>query len=723
MKNKYSLSNDIITTEALPALTKLCMVEVSLLKPGMLYWFCMKYQPILEEVSKMVIHAYNIQKLFNEYADDKTLTSYNVMLRILNLEGLRITQSINTNNLNTWIVNCGHPFKSYIHSATMVYHINLKMLTPVPLFKDCQRRNGKYFCSVLEKSTTKLKKHYGSSDEPFLYLIDKAESWEEKVLYLGIAWELKNMTKDSLLALSMRVNNLTEAMEIDKKPKYIFYNIAAFFSTMLFFAIVYCHNIIFLFLPWKWTWKTPASWIHTKLPWYRSHRLLFCVKWIVGIIVLFSIIIFNDSIRVWKLEDGVPYRVNIAYIEGMTTKVSSWTILAFLTTFYSTYEGTFRRSILRLTGMFIGSILGFLCVTIFGIDNKIPQIIWVIITTFIVCYISGNSKNPLLGFDPSWGYACQLFLYQQGIIIFESFAQLQTAKDLLVSRIIANLIGVATSLFMSFIIFPTSAENCLGFLVKQVLNATHQGMLYQSYYTCCNKNPNYKQSSLDKNEQIILICENTDDADTPCYRQMGSLLSKEEFEEKIHFFDNLVNEAFENICHYEKEITIFKQLSLPFSNNAFRKSITSIKLMIHRHKEFRQCFRTALEYSSASFCDTINNLLCDLNSVIKFIDKTLVDETSSYYWYSEYVRIFTSRQSEKTNPKEIQKEFKLLLEPIKEKIESLRNVFENDLQELYSKNLQNLDLSEKPIAELFVAYVIRAYLIDILQLTCDLCGF
>lgn len=63
-----------------------------------------------------------------------------------------------------------------------------------------------------------------------------------------------------------------------------------------------------------------------------------------------------------------------------------------------------------------------------------------------------------LGFHPSYGYAFQLFTYTETIIIIEGFLGVGTRDELVVSRLLGQLIGIAAAALVTQLFWPSWAH-------------------------------------------------------------------------------------------------------------------------------------------------------------------------------------------------------------------------------------------------------------------------
>lgn len=198
-----------------------------------------------------------------------------------------------------------------------------------------------------------------------------------------------------------------------------------------------------------------------------SEFLDFCVcfRFVLGTTALVGLVLLvpEFSQRLWTgsvsekdvntvLEGNAKIDIGLLRIG----KASSWTLLGFLTCLNSTLEGTLKRSCLRLIGVITGTFFAWLCLLAFP-TNQLMHGVWLCVTEFIVVVLAAHPTMPQLGFHPSWGYAAQLFTYQQTIIVVESYLNptRYPRDEIVVQRLIGQCIGIGAAVLTALLVFPT----------------------------------------------------------------------------------------------------------------------------------------------------------------------------------------------------------------------------------------------------------------------------
>jgi hypothetical protein len=128
---------------------------------------------------------------------------------------------------------------------------------------------------------------------------------------------------------------------------------------------------------------------------------------------------------------------------------SYWAVLGFIVSYTPTLEGAVLRSTMRALGTFGAALAAWAGVAICGPTNHTALIIWLLVSYALAVAVGANPRNPLYGFNLSWGYAAQVFTYSQTIIVVEAAVGIGEDESLALSRLLAQLVGISTALLMS----------------------------------------------------------------------------------------------------------------------------------------------------------------------------------------------------------------------------------------------------------------------------------
>lgn len=469
-----TLREEILAVRELHPMVSASAFEPSVSNPGLFVWFMPKWNPVINAVGDILIHTYGFWDLI----------LINPTAAIGNLD---VKTAPHLNNV-FYLRKSYKFFEKAIVSAIELYRLNGLIIGLHPVSRGAQLESFRCLRGELQK---RLAEHRNTEMLFLKHSILRCElgfssaiSWTNAVLRFGAMFEFSQVILRGPISLSQRTDMLIEASTEQQRFANLFINLFAFFMPLAALAASLVRNLVRIFTPWTWVWRrnrsnTGSPYLFTMAPWYRRTDVAFCLRWIVGIMCAIALPMFSQSYRTWIISDGdeAPSLLTRLIVDPLASKVSSWTSLAYLTTIFMTVEGTVHRAGLRVIGVLTGSTCGYICLRIFGTSNKVGQIIWLIITTFAVCWIGGNPSSALLGYHPSWGYACQLFTYQQAIIVIEAFSGVQTANELVSTRLVAHVIGIGLACILSFLFFPNQANISVRLASAQVLHCNTQAVL------------------------------------------------------------------------------------------------------------------------------------------------------------------------------------------------------------------------------------------------------
>lgn len=160
----------------------------------------------------------------------------------------------------------------------------------------------------------------------------------------------------------------------------------------------------------------------------------------------------------------------------MSTKYAPWGCLGFLTTIVETPSGTFKRGLLRMTGVLLGSLSGWILLLICGKHHGWAHGLWLTVFDFLAVWISVDRTSPTNGFNPSWGYAMQLFTYQQTIIATEAYLGMADRDELVLARLVGQSVGIGTAVLISCLLIPTRANRCIRMKIADTLHCLHESL-------------------------------------------------------------------------------------------------------------------------------------------------------------------------------------------------------------------------------------------------------
>lgn len=311
----------------------------------------------------------------------------------------------------------------------------------------------------------------------------KMRDWRMAVSSHAARLEFHQMVVEAPLQLAIAVDHLVTAQSQVHVVRGLSLNIVGWLLPLLAILATLLKNILLLLMPWKWRWRMQhPRYLGTGQPWYRNTDVLFCYRWAVGLLSLAAMTMFWDNFRTWIVsgESSTEGLMSIAQkflSKPMTAKVAAWTSLGFLTTIFMTVEGTVHRAGLRLIGVVIGTLSGLLCLVIVGDRSIAGQITWIVVTVFISIWIGGNPVSAVLGYHPSWGYAAQVFTYQETIIIVEAYYSVQPRNELVAARFVGQFIGISTACLVSSLLVPNQANVTIRQCIVQALHCSTESVI------------------------------------------------------------------------------------------------------------------------------------------------------------------------------------------------------------------------------------------------------
>merc|ERR1719464_868230 len=136
---------------------------------------------------------------------------------------------------------------------------------------------------------------------------------------------------------------------------------------------------------------------------------------------------------------------------GLNGGFSMWCCLGFIVSFQLTLEGTLHKAAMRACGTIAGVVCGWSAIQTVG-TNNVGLIVWLLLSYVAAVWIAATPRNPLLGFNPSWGYAAQLFTYTETIIVIEAAIGLDEGGLLAIGRLLGQLTGISVAILVALLI-------------------------------------------------------------------------------------------------------------------------------------------------------------------------------------------------------------------------------------------------------------------------------
>jgi len=195
---------------------------------------------------------------------------------------------------------------------------------------------------------------------------------------------------------------------------------------------------------WFWKWM--------KERWWKKKQVIWTLKFTVGLAALVAPTVFSPAFRIWELAGGGTMPGGLEQVKGQPPgRFSGWFPLGFITTFSITLEGSVHKGALRALGTCAGAFSAWLALLL--LESSIYGLItWMCVTNFVAYLTTTHPGNPLLGTNPTYGYAVHLFSITQAIIVISTYRELGDRDQLALNRMVANICGIVTSIIVSAII-------------------------------------------------------------------------------------------------------------------------------------------------------------------------------------------------------------------------------------------------------------------------------
>eukprot|EP00658_Telonema_sp_P-2_P026429 TRINITY_DN20670_c0_g1_i3.p1 TRINITY_DN20670_c0_g1~~TRINITY_DN20670_c0_g1_i3.p1 ORF type:complete len:346 (-),score=91.66 TRINITY_DN20670_c0_g1_i3:201-1238(-) len=129
-----------------------------------------------------------------------------------------------------------------------------------------------------------------------------------------------------------------------------------------------------------------------------------------------------------------------------------------------------HKSLLRAMGTCVGAFCAWFALAVLP-DSKIWLIGWLVMTFFVATLVSCDPVDPRLGFHPSFGYAFQLFTYTQTIIVVEGYIGVGSRDELVVSRLLGQLLGILSAVLVTHLLWPSWAQVDASILLAKTIRA------------------------------------------------------------------------------------------------------------------------------------------------------------------------------------------------------------------------------------------------------------
>jgi hypothetical protein len=175
------------------------------------------------------------------------------------------------------------------------------------------------------------------------------------------------------------------------------------------------------------------------------------VKFAIGFTAIVCLSLYSDY---HDLEVTTKDEANTGFEILNGTPISSfvaWDLMAYSFATMPTTEGTVKKCTFRVLGTLMGAFSAFLLIRATG-DNMYGSVAWLTVTAFPAIYIMiEDNDSAAMGPSKNFGYGGFYFVLTQTAIVMEYLAGLGNGDDLVVNRLLSNLLGIAMACFLAVI--------------------------------------------------------------------------------------------------------------------------------------------------------------------------------------------------------------------------------------------------------------------------------
>lgn len=182
--------------------------------------------------------------------------------------------------------------------------------------------------------------------------------------------------------------------------------------------------------------------------WYKVAHV---IKFAIGFTALVCLSIYTDY-RNLEVATTPEEDVGFEILNGTPiTGFVGWHLMSYSFATMPTTEGTVKKCIFRVFGTLAGALSAFLLLRATG-DNAYGSIAWLTITQFVAIYTTvEKSDSAILGPSKDFGYGGFYFILTQSVIVMEHLAGIDEGDDLVVNRLVSNLLGIGMATFLAII--------------------------------------------------------------------------------------------------------------------------------------------------------------------------------------------------------------------------------------------------------------------------------
>ena len=185
---------------------------------------------------------------------------------------------------------------------------------------------------------------------------------------------------------------------------------------------------------------------------WNLYKVAHVVKFAIGFTAIVCLSLYSDY---HDLEVTIKDDENAGFEILNGTPISSfvaWDLMAYAFATMPTTEGTVKKCAFRVAGTLMGAFSAFLLLRATG-DNMYGSVAWLTVTAFPAIYImiEDNDSAATMGPSKIFGYGGFYFVLTQSAIVMEYLAGAGEGDDLVVNRLLSNLLGIAMACFLAVV--------------------------------------------------------------------------------------------------------------------------------------------------------------------------------------------------------------------------------------------------------------------------------
>ncbi|KAL7553245.1 hypothetical protein ACHAWF_016504, partial [Thalassiosira exigua] len=189
---------------------------------------------------------------------------------------------------------------------------------------------------------------------------------------------------------------------------------------------------------------TPQTWQRVcKRPYYDLPKFVWCLKFSLGFTILVCMDIY------WPAYANLEMTTRDEKI-GIGAHFSGWSLVTYAFSTTQTVEGTWKKSMLRITGTVFGGFSAWLALTI--TTDPVGLGVWMTITCALAAHFGlQQGFSSRFGLDKDFAWGPGYFSLTQALVVLEVYKGYGGKNDITADRIVSTIVGIAIAMAMAAI--------------------------------------------------------------------------------------------------------------------------------------------------------------------------------------------------------------------------------------------------------------------------------